>query len=80
MWDQLDDNIREHGWDGTVDGAAQALAWVLNSPPGNDGTMLRLAMERPGAERRQEWIAHGGDPKGWPVDSERPASSEETTA
>ncbi|MFF7550927.1 hypothetical protein ACFZCU_46095 [Streptomyces canus] len=77
MWDQLDNNIREHGWDPTVDGAVWALAWVLDMPPGNEGTMLQRAMQRPDAERRVEWIARGGDPKDWP--DERPAGSEENT-
>lgn len=79
MWDQLDNNIGEHGWDPTVDGAVQALAWVLDIPPGNNGTMLRRAMERADAERRREWIARGGDPKDWPIAPERPVGSEENT-
>lgn len=77
MWDQLDNNIREHGWDPTVDGAVWALAWVLDIPPGNTGTMLQRAMQRGDSERRREWIARGGDPKDWP--EERPAGSEENT-
>lgn len=80
MWDQLDNNIREHGWDPTVDGAAQALSWVLQQFPDSDEEMLRRAMARPDADRRRDWIAQGGDPKDWPVAPERPVSSEEENA
>ena len=76
MWDRLDNDIREHGWDATVDGAVQALAWALGQ---TDDTMLRRAMERPDAERRTEWIARGGHPKDWPIEPERPVGSEEKT-
>lgn len=73
MWGQLDNDIREHGWDATVEGAVQALAWVLQH---HDGAALRRAMERPDAYRRREWIARGGDPKDWPVqpDTEEPTA------
>lgn len=76
MRDRLDDNIREHGWDASVDGAAIALRWVLGEA---DDTMLKRMMERPDAERRRKWIARGGDPKDWPIEPERPAGGEETT-
>lgn len=75
----LDDNIREHGWDASVDAAVRALDWVLN--PGDLGPELDLRRyaARPDDQRRREWIARGGDPKDWPTEPERPASSEEKT-
>lgn len=75
----LDDNIREHGWDASVDAAVRALDWILN--PGDLGPELQLRryVARPDAERRAEWIARGGDPKDWPIEPERPAGSEEKT-
>ncbi|MFJ7269410.1 hypothetical protein ACIQV3_22660 [Streptomyces sp. NPDC099050] len=66
LWERLDDNIRKHGWDSTVDGAARALSWVLQLHPDSDDSMLRRAMERTDVERRRDWIAQGGDPTEWP--------------
>lgn len=63
MAERLDDNIREHGWDASVDAAQRALEWAL----GTTGTpVIELWMQRPDAERRREWIARGGDPAHWP--------------
>jgi hypothetical protein len=74
---ELEDNIFERGWDASVEAASQALAWVLGSDiEGN----IRQYTFRPDAERRREWIARGGDPKDWPIEPERPVSSEEKTA
>lgn len=62
MIERLDDNIREHGWDASVDAAMRALEWAM----GATWPDLDAYMERPDAERRREWIARGGDPQHWP--------------
>lgn len=62
MIDRLDDNIREHGWDASVDAAMRALEWAM----GADWPNLDAYMERPDAARRTEWLARGGVPKHWP--------------
>ena len=61
---RLDDNIREHGWDASVDAAQRALEWAM----GATWPRIEGYMERPDDERRREWIARGGDPKDWPVE------------
>lgn len=76
---RLEENVREHGWDPAVDAASRALEWVLNNTPTDGDRLFRLWMERPDAERRADWIAHGGDPKDWPIEPERPVGSEENT-
>lgn len=72
----LDDNIREHGWDASIDAAVRALDWVLNPDDLGPEMQLRRYVARPDAERRAEWTARGGDPKDWPVEPERPVNSE----
>lgn len=62
MIERLDDNIREHGWDASVDAAMQALEWAM----GATWPDLDRYMARPDAKRRREWIARGGDPQHWP--------------
>lgn len=62
MIERLDDNIREHGWDASVDAAMRALEWAT----GDDRPSLDSYMQRPDAARRAEWIARGGDPAHWP--------------
>ena len=64
MTRRLDDNIREHGWDASVDAAQRALEWAM----GATRPRIESYMERPDDERRREWIARGGDPKDWPVE------------
>jgi len=64
MTRRLDDNIREHGWDASVDAAQRALEWAM----GATWPRIESYMERPDDERRREWIARGGDPKDWPVE------------
>lgn len=59
---RLDDNIREHGWDASVDAAMRALEWATGATWPN----LDAYMERPDAARRREWLARGGDPAHWP--------------
>jgi hypothetical protein len=77
---QLEENIREHGWDPAVDAASRALEWVLNNTPIDGDRLFRLWMERPDTERRADWIARGGKPEDWPVEPERPVGSEEKNA
>lgn len=77
MRDALEDDIIEHGWDASVDAASRALEWVLDNTPLDGEAILRRFMERPDAERRREWIARGGDPKGWP---DEPVGGEENNA
>lgn len=67
MSDRLNDNVREHGWDASVDAAHRALEWAL----GAEWPDLPRFMTRPDDERRKEWLARGGDPAEWP---DRPAT------
>lgn len=71
----LDDNIRDHGWDANLDAVVSALDWVLNPDDLGPERQLRRYVARPDVERRKEWIERGGDPKDWPVrPGEEPAS------
>lgn len=71
MAQRLEDNIREHGWDASVEAAQSALYWVLGEQ--RYGRVLERFMGRPDTQRRREWIARGGDPQHWP---DEPASQE----
>jgi hypothetical protein len=71
MIDRLDENIREHGIDASVNAAQHALDWALGGAAGPK--LFDLWMQRPEDERRREWIARGGDPQHWPAtNSARP--------
>lgn len=72
MIDVLEENIDATGWDAAVDGASTALKWVLGNTPADTDAMLRRSMDRPGADRRRDWIASGGNPEQWTDESGRP--------
>lgn len=62
--ERLDDNIRELGWDAFIEGAHTALRWARGYA--GTGQMISRAMAKPAAERRQAWIADGGNAADWP--------------
>lgn len=83
MADRLDDDIREHGWDASIEAALIALRWALAAgPPSHvEWTEKQLGrlMERPSDERRVDWIARGGDPKNWTIDDGKDAREQRDT-
>lgn len=67
MMELLEDNIAERGWDRSVDAASITLEWLFEVPSAGCEAALRRYMKRPEADRRNEWIADGGNPLEWPA-------------
>jgi hypothetical protein len=66
MYHRLQDNIHERGWDASVEAAMMALAWALSTSPQWADQGMQKILNRPEEERRQDWIAQGGNPDDWP--------------
>ncbi|MGI5286620.1 hypothetical protein ACQEVF_25230 [Nonomuraea polychroma] len=62
---RLEDDIRERGYEASLDGACRALEWVLGNTPLDFEKYISSSLEKPEADRRREWIARGGDPADW---------------
>lgn len=68
---RLDTSIREGGWDPALAAAHDALGWVLGDE--SCGRTLEGYLAIPEAERRQAWIAKGGNPMDWPLNADHGA-------